>query len=246
MSNLTYLPDKVTVEGKDTATPQKTHGRWSWEELDLFDITTRNVPPIFEKEEGTRIVLNETEIQSQEELLMGHYYSWIEVPSGEIFRVGGGVTVVSGAMVVSGVTVVNSAAVGSTAVFGGSLTIRGQMPTAHFYILPAAGEPRDLTREEQLSWDRCRQVLLDFASYAREILKRKEIAVTDTIIRNWQAIEDSNWKQCILDLTVKAESHIALRIWDELSEELQKFINTQPEVIRPFLKDKLSLDVKWV
>ena len=229
------------VEGKDTATPQKTHYRWSCKELDLFDIPTRNVPPIFEKEEGTWIVLNETEIQSQEEQLTGHYYLWIEVPSGEIFGVGGGVTVVSGA------TVVNSAAVGSTAVFGGSLTIREQMPVTRFHIWPATWEPGGLTQDlEQLTWDRCRQVLLDFASYAKEILKHKEIAITDTRIRNWQAIEDSNWKQCILDITVKAESHIALRIWDELTEELQKFINIQPEVTRPFIEDKLSLDVKWV
>jgi len=222
------------AEGKDTAAPQKTHCRWSWEEVDLFDIPTGNVPRIFEKQEETRIVLNETEIQSQEEQLTGRYYSWIEMPSGEIFGSGGGATVV------------NSAAVGSAAVFGGSLTIMEQMLVTRFCIWPAMLEPRGLTQDsEQLTWDRCRQVLIDFASYAKEILKRKEIVITDTRIRNWQAIEDSNWKQCILDITVKAESHIALRIWDELTEELQKFINTQPEVIRPFVEDKLSLDVKW-
>ncbi len=241
MPNPIYLPDKVVEEAKDTATSQKTNRCWFGEELEPLDITTRNVSPSFGKQEGTGIVSINAEIQSQEEPLSGHYYSWIEVSSGEIFRVGGGVTVVSGAIVV------NSAAVGSTAVFGGSLTIRKQMPVTRFHIWPATWEPRGLTQDsEQLTWDRCRQVLLDFASYAKEILKHKEIAITDTRIRNWQAIEDSNWKQCILDLTVKAESHIALRIWDELSEELQKFINTQPEVSRPFLKDKLSLDVKWV
>ncbi|MBA7698714.1 hypothetical protein ES703_107396 [subsurface metagenome] len=235
MPNLIYLPDKIVEEAKDTATSQKTHRCWSWEELDPLDITTRNVSPSFEKQEGTGIVSIETEIQSQEELLSGHYYSWIEVPSGEIFGVSGGVALVSGV------------AVDSNAVFSGGLIIRGQIPTAHFYICPAAEKTRDLTQDlEQLSWDKCRQVLFVFTSYAKEILKLKGIAITETRIRNWQAIEDTNWKQCILDITVKAESHIALRIWDELSEELQKFINTQPEVFRPFLKDKLSLDVKWV
>lgn len=235
MPNSIYLPDEVMEEAKDTATSQKTNHYWFCEELDPLDITTRNVSPSFRKEEGTRIVLNETGIQSQEELLTDHYYSWIEALSGEIFGVGGGVTVVSGA------------AVGSTAVFGGSLTIRGQMPVTRFHIWPATGEPRGLTQDsEQLTWDRCRQVLLDFVSYAKEILKHEEIAITDTKIRNWQAIEDSNWKQCILDITVKAESHIALKIWDELSEELQKFINNQPAIDRPLLKNNLSLNVKWV
>ena len=235
MPNSIYLPDKVVEEAKDTATSQKTNRRWSWEELEPLDITTRNVPPSFEKEEGTGIVLTETEIQSQEEQLTGHYYSWIEIPSGEIFGVGAAAALVSGA------------AVGSTAVFSGGLTIRGQMLATRFNILPVAREPRGLTGDlEQPTWDKCRQVLFAFASHAKEILECKGIAITETGIRNWQAIEDSNWKQCILDITVKAESHIALSIWDELTEELQKFINMQPEVIRPFIEDKLSLDVKWV
>ena len=235
MSNLIYQPDKVMVEDQDTTAPQKTHYPWSWEELGLFEIPTRNVSPISGEQEVTRIVLDETEIHLQEEQRTGQYDSWIEMLSGEIFGGGGGVTVV------------DSAAVGSTAIFDGSLTTREQMPFTRFYVRPFMLEPRNLTQDsEQLTWDICRQVLLDFASYAKKIPKHKEIAITDTRIRNWQAIEDSNWKQCILDITIKAESHIALRIWDELTEELQKFISTQPEVIRPFLEDRLSLDVKWV
>lgn len=235
MPNLVRLPDKVIKEDKDTANPQKTRRCWFLGELDPFDITTRNVPPSFEKQEGTRIVLIEPGIQSQEEQLTGHYYSWIGMPSGEIFGLSGGAVLASGATV------------GSSAVFNGDLTIRGQTPTTRFHVWPVTWEPRGLTQDlEQLTWARCRQVLLAFASYAKEILKHKEIAITDTRIRNWQAIDDANWKQCILDITVKAESHIALRIWDELTEELQKFINTQPEVIRPFIEDKLSLDIKWV
>lgn len=150
-------------------------------------------------------------------------------------------------MIGGGIAVSGGVAVDSNTGFSGGLTIRGQMPTAHFYVLPAAGEPRDLTQDlEQLSWDKCRQVLFVFTSYAKGILKRKGIAITETRIRNWQAIEDTSWKQCILDITVKAEAHIALRIWDELTEELQKFISMQPEDIRPFLEEKLSVDVKWV
>ncbi len=167
------------------------------------------------------------------------------VISGTVVAGGGiviGGTVVAGSGIVIGGTVMAD----RNAVFSGGLTIREQMPTAPFHISPAVGEPRDITWEEQRSWDRCEQVLFAFISYAKEILKLKKIAVTETRIRNWQAIEDTNWKQCILDITVKAESSIALRVWDELTEELQQFINTQPDVIRPFLKDKLSLDVKWI
>ena len=222
-------------EAKDTATPQKTHRCWFCEELDPLDITTRNVSPSFEKQEGTGIVSINAEIQSQEEPLSGHYYSWIEVPRGEIFGVSGGVALASGA------------AVGSSAIFNGCLTIRGQMPATRFHIWSPTWEPRGLTQDlEQLTWDQCRQVLLAFASYVKEILKLKGSAITETRIRNWQAIEDTSWKQCILDLTVKAKSDIALMIWDELAEELQKFIAGQPEVIRPLLENNLSLDVKWV
>ncbi len=165
---------------------------------------------------------------------------------GAAVMIGGGIAVGGGVAVASNASF-SDVAVDSNDSFSGGLTIGGQMPTAHFYVLPAAWEPGDLTQDlEQLSWDECGQVLLSFTSYANELLKLKGIVITETRIRNWQAIDDTSWKQCILDLTVKAESHIALRIWDELTEELQNFINTQPEVIRPFLEDKLSLDVKWV
>jgi len=234
MPNPIYNPDKVMVEDQDTAAPQKTHCRWFSEGFELFDIPTPNVPPILREQEVTRIVPNETQIQLQEEQPTDHDYLWIEMPSGEIF--GGG-----------GVTVVNIAAVGSTVVFGGNLAIREQMSDTYSPIGSAMLELGSLTQDsEQLTRDRCRKVLLDFASYAKKILKHKEIAITDTRIRNWQAIEDSSWKQCILDITIKTESHIALSIWDELTEELQKFISTQPELTRSFIEDKLSLDVKWV
>ncbi len=232
MANSIYLSDRVVEEVKDTATSQKTHHCWFCDELDPLDITTRNVPPSSEKQEETEIV--SIEIKSQEEPLSGHYYTWIEVPRGEIFGVGGGVELTSGA------------AVGSSAIFNGYLKIT-QVPATRFHIWPPTWEPGALTQDlEQLTWDRCREVLRAFANYAKEILNLKEIVVTDTRIRKWQAIDDSNWKQYVLDITVKAESQLALNIWDELTEELQKFINTQPELIRPFIEDKLSLDVKWV
>lgn len=231
MPNPIYLPDKIVEEVEDTATPQKTHHYWFWEELDPLDITTRNVPPSFEKEEGTQIVL--TEIQSQEEQLTGHYYSWNEVPSGEIFGVSGGALVIG-------------AAIGSSAIFNGGLTIKGQMPATRFSVWPVTWEPRSFTQDsEQLTWDKCRQVLSAFASHAKEVLEHKKIEITGTRIRNWQAIDDTNWKQCILDITVKAESHVALSIWDELSEELRKFINNQPAIDHPFLRNNLSLNVEW-
>ncbi|MFC2073060.1 hypothetical protein ACFLUU_10290 [Chloroflexota bacterium] len=220
--------------------------------LQRLEPNAGSTPTGFKRREfGELITQIETEAQSECESWVDNYCAYYETPANlmalihdndaaVIGGVAASTVAVSGGVVIGGGIVINS-----NDVFSGGLTIRGQMHTAHFYILPAAGEPRDLAREEQLSWDRCKQVLFAFASYAKEILELKGITITETRIRNWQAIEDTNWKQCILDITVNTEPHIALRVWDELSAELQKFINTQPEVFRSFLEDKLSLNVKW-
>ena len=63
--------------------------------------------------------------------------------------------------------------------------------------------------------------------------------------RDWQSVEDPSWRQTVLDLHVAAKSDVALRLWDKLSEELDKFIQSEPEAIRTFLQDSLSLSVKW-
>jgi hypothetical protein len=199
--------------------------------------------PRFRREEpGKLVTWIEAEAQSECEPQIYNYYAYTGAPASARAIIHDNDAAVSGAVVIGG-----GIAVDSNAVFSGGLTIRGQMPANRFHISTGAWELRILTPDlEQLTWDKCRQVLLDFTSYAKEILKRKSIAIIDTRIRNWQAIDDTNWKQCILDITIEAKSHIALRVWDELTEELQKFINTQPAVIRPFIEDKLSLDVKWV
>ena len=254
------LVDNAPKEIENTSNIKETD-LWSYWELERLETNGGGALSRFRREESGKLVAQiETEAQSERELLVDNYYAYLGVPVNARALIHdndaavGGVAVVSGTVVIGGgvavggtVVIGGGVAVDSNAVLSGGLTTRGQMPTAHFYISPAAGEPRDLTRDlEQLSWDKCRQVLFAFTSYAKEILKLKGIAITETRIRNWQAIDDTNWKQCILDITVEAESHIALRTWDELTEELQEFINTQPEVIRPFLEDKLSLDVKWV
>ena len=233
----------------------------SWLDLRLQRLETNagGTPARFTRRECDELVAwIEIEAQPEWQPVLDKYYVYPATPTNLITLIqdndatvsgtvvtGGGIviggTVVTGGSIVIGSTVVAD----SNVVFSSGLTIRGQMPTAPFHISPA-GEPRDLTWEEQRSWERCEQVLSAFTSYAKEILKLKKIAITETRIRNWQAIEDTNWKQCILDITVKAESSIALGVWDELTEELQQFINTQPDIIRPFLRDKLSLDVKWI
>jgi len=187
-------------------------------------------------ESGELIVWIGTEVQSERKPWIDNYYAYPEAPTNARALIHDNDAAVGGTVVID----INT-------VFSGGLTIRGQLPVTCFDIWPDVREPRGLTRDsEQLMWDKCRQVLFAFASHAKEIIKRKGIALTETRIRNWQSIEDISWKQCILDLTVKAEPHIALSIWDELTEELQQFINTQPGVIRPFLENNLSLDVKWV
>jgi len=84
-----------------------------------------------------------------------------------------------------------------------------------------------------------------FNSYAKEILDLKGIKILKTLIRKWQAIEDPTWTQCILEMTLDVNSKSALSVWDELSDELEKFIDLEPEDVRSVLKDKLGLDIKW-
>jgi len=224
-----------------------------------------STPLMFEGEESGELVgLVEIEAQSERSDLVDNYYAYHRTPAIVIVPSNdndaavsipsiGGVTLFNNDIDVAYIWIGdkavshNTAAIASSTAFNRGLTIRRQIPVTHFNIWPVMQGTGGLTRDsEQLTWGECRQVLSAFASHAREVLEHKKIEITGTRIRDWQAIDDTNWKQCILDLTVKAESHIALRIWDELSEELKKFINTQPEVFRPFLEDKLSLDVKWV
>jgi len=242
------LLDVAPKEIKNIPNIMKTDPWLEWG-LERRETNAGGTPTRFRRgESGELIVCIETEVQSERKPWIDNSYAYPGVLTNARALIHDNDAVVGGIVVIDGTVVIGGAvAVESNAVFSGGLTIRGQMPATRFHIWPAAMEPKDRTRDlEQLSSDRCRQVLFAFTSYAKEILKRKGIALTETRIRNWQSIEDSSWKQCILDLTVKAESHVALRIWDELTEELQKFINTQPEVIRPFIEDKLSLDVKWV
>lgn len=154
----------------------------------------------------------------------------------------------------------NDAACGSIIV-GGSVMFDTSADPGGIVVLAAGGVARSPMFESnnvfgdglgisedlaQPPLDRCRQVLSSFASYATEILRRKGIETTDTKIRDWQAIDDASWKQCILSLTVRATSDVALLVWDELAAELQKFIATQPKDARLLLESSLSLDVGWI
>jgi len=242
------LLDDAPKEIKNIPNIMETDSWLEWG-LETLETNAGGTPTRFRRgESGELIVCIETEVQSERKPWIDNNYAYPGVPTNARALIHDNDAVVGGTVVIDGTVVIGGAvAVESNAVFSGGLTIRGQMPATRFHIWPAAMELEDRTRDlEQLSWDKAKQVLFAFARYAKQILQRKGIAITETRIRNWQAIDDTSWKQCILDLTVKAKPHIALKIWDELSEELQKFINTQPEVIRPLLEDNLSLDVKWV
>ena len=128
----------------------------------------------------------------------------------------------------------------------GNFVSAAQLPDSGFCVSAAVGEIQDVIQEGQLTRDKCEQVLIAFTNYAEEILKRKSIVITETKIRDWQAIDDKSWSQCILEITLKAKSYIALKIWDELGEELRQFIKMQPNNIRPFLEEMLSLSIKWI
>jgi len=234
------LVDDAPKDIKNLLTVMETD---PWLELGLQRLEPHagSTPLRFEGEESGKLVGPiEIETQSERNALVDNYYVDPVTPTNEIFLIHDndaavyGTTVIGGTVAIGGTTVIGgTVAIGSNAILSDGLTIREQMPVTCFHIWPA-------------TWDKCRQFLSAFASHAEEVLEHKKIEITGTRIRDWRAIDDTNWKQCILDLTVNTESHIALRIWDELSEELQKSVDMQPEVFRPFLEDKVSLNVKWV
>lgn len=222
---------------------------WAFDPAEV--VQSALVPNFEEENSGNWVQVVGDETRLQEDQWATNYYQCIAVPTSPI-RVSRSDAVFGNAAVGGNVIFLTNAGLGSAIVFttGAGVacnTVFDQVLLAPLHIRPTARQQGRLTPDlERLSWDMCRRVLTSFARYAKEILDRKEITITETRIRNWQAIEDTNWKQCILDLTVKAELHIALSVWDELTEELQKFTNKEPEVVRTFLENKLSIEVKWV
>jgi hypothetical protein len=89
------------------------------------------------------------------------------------------------------------------------------------------------------------ETLRAFASRARAILESEGIELKGIKIRDWQSVEDPSFRQTVLDLRVAAKADVAVRVWDELSEELDIFLQSQPELIRTFLQDTLSISVDW-
>jgi hypothetical protein len=88
-------------------------------------------------------------------------------------------------------------------------------------------------------------VLLAFMNRAKEMLASKKITMNNISIREWQATDNSNWKQCILDITLKTTAKIALSVWDDLTQELEKYIHEQPEHLQSFIEESISIDVQW-
>ncbi len=128
------------------------------------------------------------------------------------------------------------------AISGAGITVGGSLFSTS---LPVVSEAKEGLRVEGPPGNVCDSYLLGFSQYAREILKTENIEVINTQIRNWQAIDDSSWKQCILDITIKAEPDRALIVWEELAKELEDFIGAQDADVRPLLEGKITLDVKW-
>lgn len=118
--------------------------------------------------------------------------------------------------------------------------------TTNFSLESELETREDVGNSERTSRNVCDIYLSRFNQYAEEILKRENIEVISTQIRNWQAIDVSNWKQCILDIKIKAEPDQALSVWEKLVRELEYFISTQDSDIRPLLEDNLTVDVRWV
>ena len=91
-----------------------------------------------------------------------------------------------------------------------------------------------------------KKILSEFVQRVRSLAKSKGIQLLSYGIRDWVSEEDLSWKKLLPDLVVKTNSKTALSFWDELSEELNKFINKFGSTRQNELQDKLSLSVRWV
>jgi len=89
------------------------------------------------------------------------------------------------------------------------------------------------------------EVLQEFEKYAREIIVKKNAKLSSVNIREWMSLEDSTWKQLIIDFVVEADADTSLTLWDDLSEELTSFLETQYRDQASQLHELLSVTVEW-
>ena len=113
-----------------------------------------------------------------------------------------------------------------------------------FYPIETISDTQPALDETQIKI-LCAEELEKFTNYARKILEKKGIAIVKIKTREWQSIEDNDLKQCILEFDLHTDSKTALAVWDELSEELETFINLEHEDFLSFLKERLTLEVVW-
>jgi len=113
------------------------------------------------------------------------------------------------------------------------------------YTIPASSyEPKEIDENVKLT-DIYHWVLGNFFEICRPIIQSSNTELQDYSIRNWQAIDDPDWKQTILDIAIKADSNTAIALWDKLLEELEKYINSLPDLINTYVNDVISINVRW-
>ena len=84
------------------------------------------------------------------------------------------------------------------------------------------------------------EVLMKFDQRARRIIEHHGLRVISARIRDWSSIEDSDWKEVVLDYSVEADSGKALALWDRLSDELAR--DTEGRLPEQSL---MSVNVQW-
>jgi hypothetical protein len=67
--------------------------------------------------------------------------------------------------------------------------------------------------------------LKKFEQYARNNIFLKGIKVHSVVIRNWESVENPDWKQIVIDFVVKAQPETAIAFWDNLVDGLEDFID---------------------
>ncbi|MFH1769773.1 MAG: hypothetical protein ABH833_03860 [Parcubacteria group bacterium] len=122
--------------------------------------------------------------------------------------------------------------------YGGQSALELAVPSS-------SSEPREI-EDAVKQTDINHWVLGNFLDICRPIIKSNDIELLDYDIRNWQAIDDPNWKQTILNIEIKADPDTAMKLWDQLIEELERYINSLPDLINNYVRDIIAVDVRWV
>lgn len=109
------------------------------------------------------------------------------------------------------------------------------LPAAPGHAVEITDDAMSLLDEASL---RCIEHLVEWAAqHDREF----NVRLKETCVRCWRSIEDPDWVQVIVDLTVKGTPEDAMRFWDAASNILGPLADSAS----PVAAELLMLNVSW-